>query len=456
MRNWRSRNWQLMLLTALMCGGSLRAAADEQEAENQFRGVFVDTKNQPANVDARYVTTGWNPSQSAVVRAFVKQLHEQLGKPAPDDKALDAAVKAFLELQQQQQNLERNTAVARFWNVDELTGLPEKNNPAVNERFARVYGELKGIRGITNTDMLVWSLTRPPAVLPGLQVGGVGPVMRAQFEIRDDEGLLVMSVDAKSPAARMGLEVNDILLAIDGKRVNNEDELKKALAAVGNKDVVARVIRQGDRKDLKFNRKKLFGESAGRKQYWIGVHIDELDDITRDHLQLDEGVGLAVTKVVPESPAASAGLRENDVLVTADGMALSNNEQLTKAVQKRGGGELSLELLRVRDQLALRVKPAVREPEPTETSGQTHGEADYREDRRNLNRFIDLGYRDQPQQKILWHTPVLLDDRAPGQKPPRFTPAVQIQNQQLAEQIRELTKAVEALKKQLERNQRNK
>jgi hypothetical protein len=66
---------------------------------------------------------------------------------------------------------------------------------------------------------------------------------------------------------------------------------------------------------------------------WLGVAIDEATEALTAQLGLDPGVGLIVTFVSPESPAAKAGLQKNDVLVELDGQKLVLPAQLRKLVQ---------------------------------------------------------------------------------------------------------------------------
>src|SRR5262249_28652298 len=60
-----------------------------------------------------------------------------------------------------------------------------------------------------------------------------------------------------------------------------------------------------------------------RKQVtWLGLATDEASEALISQLRLDPGVGLIVTYVAADSPAAKAGMQKNDVLVECDGQAL--------------------------------------------------------------------------------------------------------------------------------------
>lgn len=72
---------------------------------------------------------------------------------------------------------------------------------------------------------------------------------------------------------------------------------------------------------------------------WLGVAIEEASEALAEQLGLDSGVGLVVTHVSADSPAAKAGLKKNDVLVELAGQSLVHPAQLRKLVQARKPGD---------------------------------------------------------------------------------------------------------------------
>jgi membrane-associated protease RseP (regulator of RpoE activity) len=82
------------------------------------------------------------------------------------------------------------------------------------------------------------------------------------------------------------------------------------------------------------------GAAKGRKELpWLGVASEETSDALTAQLNLDPGVGLVVTYVMPDSPAAKAGLQKNDVLVEFESHALAHPAQLRRLVQARKEGD---------------------------------------------------------------------------------------------------------------------
>jgi membrane-associated protease RseP (regulator of RpoE activity) len=116
-------------------------------------------------------------------------------------------------------------------------------------------------------------------------------------------------------------------------------------------------------------------------EFWIGVacNSEALDNTLRAQLGLPEGQGLAVLSVVPDSPAAKAGLKENDVLLDAGGKPLGKIQDLVDAVEAAKDQELALSLLRDGKPLSLTVKPEKR-PEGQRPEGR---QSEYEEAFRN-------------------------------------------------------------------------
>jgi serine protease Do len=66
---------------------------------------------------------------------------------------------------------------------------------------------------------------------------------------------------------------------------------------------------------------------------WLGVSTAEAPEALTSQLNLQPGVGLVVTFVATNSPAAKAGLQKNDVLIEFTGQALVHPAQLRKLVR---------------------------------------------------------------------------------------------------------------------------
>jgi membrane-associated protease RseP (regulator of RpoE activity) len=99
-------------------------------------------------------------------------------------------------------------------------------------------------------------------------------------------------------------------------------------------------------------------------QYWIGLLGSPIppDHMLRAQIDLPENEGLLVQSVVPDSPAAKAGLKQYDILVKANGKELHEMQDLVDQVATEGPkkGEIKLDVLRLGKHEGLTITPQDR------------------------------------------------------------------------------------------------
>jgi serine protease Do len=79
-------------------------------------------------------------------------------------------------------------------------------------------------------------------------------------------------------------------------------------------------------------------ENGKVERGWLGVHIQGLDKDLAESLGLDEAKGALVAQVTPDSPAASAGFKQGDVILSYGGKEIENLRDLTSAVADTQAG----------------------------------------------------------------------------------------------------------------------
>jgi membrane-associated protease RseP (regulator of RpoE activity) len=103
-----------------------------------------------------------------------------------------------------------------------------------------------------------------------------------------------------------------------------------------------------------------------------GMGLAPVAEPVRAHLKLPKDQGLLVTALEPRSPAAMAGIRQNDVLVKLGETPLGKVEDLEEALKAAGDKPVNLSLLRGGKSQQISVQPRVQvtlgpvQPEPPE------------------------------------------------------------------------------------------
>jgi membrane-associated protease RseP (regulator of RpoE activity) len=95
-------------------------------------------------------------------------------------------------------------------------------------------------------------------------------------------------------------------------------------------------------------------------KYWIGLQVNEVSPALRAQLNLEEGRGVLVGEVLPDSPASKAGVKQYDIVLAIGEHKVGANDDVLKAVKVADGKELKLTLLRGGSERSVSVTPAER------------------------------------------------------------------------------------------------
>ena len=171
----------------------------------------------------------------------------------------------------------------------------------------------------------------------------------------DTNGALVASVVPGSPAARGGLEPGDVIVAIDGHKVERLKALTRAVADVPPGETVRlEILRNGKGRRLELQVGESptdavrAGETMERSTEHLGLALSDLTPQTRQRFRIPDDVrGALVLGVERDSASASRGIRPGDVIVTVGQTEVTSPKEARSAIEtERANGRESL-LLRI-------------------------------------------------------------------------------------------------------------
>ena len=102
--------------------------------------------------------------------------------------------------------------------------------------------------------------------------------------------------------------------------------------------------------------------------YWLGVECRRVSGPLSAQLDLPEDTGLVVQSVVPDSPAAKAGIRQYDLLMEVGDTPLKGVVDLIEAVEDAKVKEIEIKLIHRGELRVVKVTPAKR-PEDARPQG---------------------------------------------------------------------------------------
>ncbi len=152
-------------------------------------------------------------------------------------------------------------------------------------------------------------------------------------------------------------------------------------------------------------------------EYWLGIQFRPAFPALIAQLHLPEHQGIVVEAVVPDGPAAKAGLAQYDVVLKADDKKISDVSDLRKAVEAAKDKEMKLEIIREGQAKTITVAPAKR-PEEARLPAPPPG-SDFEAFRKWIEQFPPGGAFSQqgPMQFRFFRPGVILPHGAPVHPP---------------------------------------
>ena len=240
----------------------------------------------------------------------------------------------------------------------------------------------------------------------GVETQTVDDEVAKGFDLPVSHGAIVNDVIEGSPAEEIGLEQGDIIIAFDGKKVTDSDDLIDMIEDHSPQDKVnLTVYREGKEKEIQVtldrapknrhdvvvfhngssnryltvptvppvpsvpgvpavpkaplawydNNGKGYAITVERGGY-IGINIMDLSEQLGAYFGVQDSQGALVTSVEEESPAALAGIKAGDVIVKIDDEKVFGTDDVRDAIQDKEKGEkVNLAVLRDKKDMAFEV-----------------------------------------------------------------------------------------------------
>lgn len=189
----------------------------------------------------------------------------------------------------------------------------------------------------------------------GVTIQNVDNATAKALGMKEDRGALVNSVLEGQPAALAGIKEGDVILNVNGKDIEDTEQLLRAVAALkpgSGTDVT--VWRDG--RELKLDltvaeRDTAQGKGGERpggdaSGSLIGLKVRPLTNEESSRLELSANTGLLITAVEPGSLAARSGIQAGDVLLAVNKQPVATmgelSDRLKDAEKQRGAALLHI------------------------------------------------------------------------------------------------------------------
>jgi serine protease Do len=179
----------------------------------------------------------------------------------------------------------------------------------------------------------------------GVMIGSVEDDVAQRLGLDKPQGALVSSVMDDSPASKAGLKPFDVILAADGKPMENHNQLRNYISTspVGQK-VKLTVLRDGERKQLTVTLGELDEAAVAqvrpernrRRRDWTGMtveNVSSLDEEQREELPHDITEGVIVTSVTRNGPASAVGIQPGTLIIAIDDTEVTTVREYRKLIE---------------------------------------------------------------------------------------------------------------------------
>ncbi|MGE0211763.1 MAG: DegQ family serine endoprotease, partial [Parvibaculaceae bacterium] len=169
----------------------------------------------------------------------------------------------------------------------------------------------------------------------GVQIQPVTADIAESVGLKNAKGAIVADVTPDSPALKAGLKTGDTVLKVRDHEVADPRDLAREVAKIAPGETVpVTIFRGGKEQTIDIT----IGTMPGDDQL-ASRNSDEQQSPARASLGLqlmpaEDGQGVLVTGVTPESPAAEKGLKPGDIILEVSGIQVDDPDALRAAIDK--------------------------------------------------------------------------------------------------------------------------
>lgn len=203
----------------------------------------------------------------------------------------------------------------------------------------------------------------------GVDIAEVTADKAKELKLAKERGVLVVSVEPDSPAAKAGLKANDVITEYQRQEVEGTAQFRRLVRETPpGRNIPISVWRDGRTQNLSVeigNRGSMaesrwhhfdapnfeyqfeMPEFMGALAPSLGISAEDLSGQLGEYFGAPDGEGVLVREVRPGTPAEKAGLKAGDVITKVDGKPVKAISDLREELrEKRGQKTVSLSVLR--------------------------------------------------------------------------------------------------------------
>ncbi|WP_158750769.1 PDZ domain-containing protein [Acidobacterium sp. S8] len=227
-------------------------------------------------------------------------------------------------------------------------------------------------------------LAHNPQSYLGINTHDIDNERAAALKLKDNHGAEIVTIDHDAPANKAGLKLHDVVLEMNGQRIDNADQLHRMLRETPPGHTANFVIsRDGQLQNISVemaDRAKveadawakhftvpdpsqepvMDGLSAPSSRWfgngffgvfttnglYVGADVDVLSTQLASYFGVSDGTGLLVRSVDDNSPASTAGLKAGDIITKVNNSNMASRADWVKILHSNRGKQVQLTVMR--------------------------------------------------------------------------------------------------------------
>ena len=214
----------------------------------------------------------------------------------------------------------------------------------------------------------------------GVELGEINRETVTRLKLREERGALIEGVTSGSSAAQAGLQKNDVILKWDGEPIESAREMSRHIRETPAGRVVRLTVMRdgremdisvtlGERTTIASTRPRIARPAIAslrvrpdvqinrlRNRSPLGVELQSMTPQLAEYFGLSKRSGALVIFVFADSPAAKAGLKAGDVILSAGGETVDNPLDVRRALSGKTEGTIEFKILRDKQERTLSVQ----------------------------------------------------------------------------------------------------
>ncbi|MEX1327372.1 MAG: Do family serine endopeptidase [Desulfobacterales bacterium] len=170
----------------------------------------------------------------------------------------------------------------------------------------------------------------------GITVQNMDESLARYLKVPGAKGIVIKTVEPKSPAKEAGMRESDIILSIDNKKINSFDDYKSVTKGIAAGDTLEAMLWRNGKKQSVVIKTKVYPLELAEDLAFrlLGIKVEDLTKEKRKTYRIYARDGVVILKIKANSYLDRIGAKAGDVIRQIDDYTIQTSEDFKKAVIK--------------------------------------------------------------------------------------------------------------------------